>query len=356
MTKHDETDLPQANTTSAVRNRAMGHRRGDIFDKYYTNPTIALDTVSAYLGTPSRDWIVRSATHMGLTMDPHAQRMVINPTAKQLRADPEVSLHYRAVQEQCQKLLSKYVSMQQANSAKHDPEVARYQQLQRTLEAVEVKRRREIYSERWNAHFEQLGTREIRRQRTQQDFKVPARSIILVEERAELAPMMCRNDDVDQLSSAAVRARRCRAMSLLSLLSKRRVASPIGTDKTAQSAVEGTMDALPAEEFDLYDAHLCPWCVHDAALPSNQRRFTYARAQDLRTHIERAHMHGSGAVVAATVSPFEVHIQPPDPFPCPYSFCGQAFATEEFLKNHLALEHQFFCAPSAANAFDRMLD
>ena len=50
----------------------MGHARAGIFDRYYRNHIIQLDTQSAFLGVPSRDAMIKLAGHMSLTRDPAA--------------------------------------------------------------------------------------------------------------------------------------------------------------------------------------------------------------------------------------------------------------------------------------------
>ena len=50
----------------------MGHARAGIFDQYYRNNIIQMDTQSAFLGVPSRDALIKLAGHMSLTRDPTA--------------------------------------------------------------------------------------------------------------------------------------------------------------------------------------------------------------------------------------------------------------------------------------------
>ncbi len=141
----------------------MGHRRADIFDRHYTNQVVAADAVSAFLGTPSQDWIIRAATHISMTKDPHAQASVRKPLARDLAADPQVASLQRTVKERRQVLLAKYISLQQARVATADPLVIGYIEVQKEHAAMQAKRRREIHAERWRAWFNDIGTRAIQR-------------------------------------------------------------------------------------------------------------------------------------------------------------------------------------------------
>src|SRR6266516_3792650 len=67
----------------------MGHSRAEIFDKYYINQIVGTDTQSAYLGTPSKDALIKLAGHMGLTRDPKA-RQSVKPNRLAITLDPEV--------------------------------------------------------------------------------------------------------------------------------------------------------------------------------------------------------------------------------------------------------------------------
>jgi len=77
--------------------------------------------------------------------------------------------------------------------------------------------------------------------------------------------------------------------------------------------------------------------------------------KDVRIHIERAHFRNVAGASPSTISPFDVHLVPLNQFICPYTSCDADFAAEESLKNHMALEHRFFCAPGLASAFGNIL-
>jgi Protein of unknown function (DUF3435) len=49
--------------------QAMGHTDPNIYRRHYLNQIVTTDTLACFLGTPSREGIMRLVSHMSLTRD-----------------------------------------------------------------------------------------------------------------------------------------------------------------------------------------------------------------------------------------------------------------------------------------------
>jgi integrase len=69
--------------TEAQRNQVMGHARADVFRRHYMHQTVKVDTQSAYLGTVSRDDLIKTIGLMSAKRDPRAPLKVKTATIEQ---------------------------------------------------------------------------------------------------------------------------------------------------------------------------------------------------------------------------------------------------------------------------------
>src|SRR5271155_5688430 len=68
--------------------QVMGHTDPQIYRRYYLNQIITTDTLACFLGSPSRDGLMRLASHMSLTRDSNAPN-TLTPAQKE-----EVHTHH----------------------------------------------------------------------------------------------------------------------------------------------------------------------------------------------------------------------------------------------------------------------
>ncbi|EGP82385.1 uncharacterized protein MYCGRDRAFT_11476, partial [Zymoseptoria tritici IPO323] len=275
-----------ARTTVAVRNRAMGHSRAEIYDKYYTNQTVAADTQSAFLGTPSQDWMVSLASHLGLTRDPSAQKLVPDPTSQEVDSQREVSQLIQQTQELRLQIVQRYGSLKRALQT---PILDAYKSSQAQLRGARLRASKELKKQRWKEHFDTIGKTEIARQRTGQPLPSSQNPEVQYEfeERALLSELLCRNDDVSKLETGDVVHRRLQALTAMVALChrrqgprqrRRRSASPVPSEPYADTI-----------NLDCLQGNQCPWCLHDETLSKGKRQFAYSQISKLRDHIQKKH-------------------------------------------------------------------
>ncbi|KAI9855621.1 MAG: hypothetical protein M1824_005948 [Vezdaea acicularis] len=76
--------------TTAQRNQIMGHARADVF-KHYISQTVAVDTQSAYLGTPARKDLMQAVGHMSATRDPRVPKKLTDDQKAEIARDVSLS-------------------------------------------------------------------------------------------------------------------------------------------------------------------------------------------------------------------------------------------------------------------------
>jgi hypothetical protein len=366
------------NATDAVRNRAMGHSRSDIYSRFYTNNIVNVDTISCFLRTPAETSRIHLASHMGLTRDPSAQSRIPPPSKVDIDSHPDV----KDVLKQHDLLKAQLTTRHRTiRAAKLSPEHTDYAEIKKELRAARAKAERIIKEQRWQTHFSTLGADEIIRQRTGSTDFITQTATFAVEERRELSEMFCRVDDATQITVTARKERRLHAMKLMISLYDRRVdhhrpatmTEPIIQHETSFTALENGMDQTPnheaplelrsdvstdtSAEVKMYTMNRCPWCFFDESLPIGQRKHQFAQLATLRTHIENRHIrHINASTSCLQPNPWTGEAyEASGPFICPFQSCKARFIIEEILKNHLAVEHKFLLAPVRGNQFDSAL-
>lgn len=315
----------------------MGHSRSDIYDKFYTNQTVASDTESAFLGTASQDWVLNLAGHLSLTRDPRAPEIVKSPTQKDIDGQPAVRSLCEEVASLQKNLIQVYGTLKRAhNAGAGEPLTA----ARKELSAARKRTGREMLAVRWSEHFTSVGTSEIHRQRTGQNMPSQApqqpRSYEF-KERSRLAELLCRNDDVAKFAPADVVERRVAALTAMTgLCQRKQAARQRGVCEFSEDA-----DMEPEPNTDRLDGNQCPWCLHDTMLSLKQRQFRYVQLRSLRIHIEGVHFRNR----LATLDPALISDNT-SPYDCPFTRCGLSFGGENHIKNHLASTHNLFCSAS----------
>ncbi|KAH9827216.1 hypothetical protein Tdes44962_MAKER03026 [Teratosphaeria destructans] len=340
--------------STAVRNRAMGHSRSEIYDRFYTNQHVAADTMSAFIGTPSADWAIRLGSHMGLTRDPLAGRCVPMPSNDEVAHHEDVREVSNKLLDTKNQLLCTYGSIQKAR--KLAPNFEDYRVLQKEFRATQQRIRRALHEAKWKEWFANVGTSEIDRQRSGRPIakQLPATPASL-EERQMLIPLLCRNDDVSAVAPGEAEAQRRKALSLMIALCSRRELR-LSPNRPKPAAIS-TTDANHADTIideGSFTALQCPWCFNDASLPVDQRTHRFSRLQRLQSHIETLHFrYATATTVTATANPMDL-LNGLD-HRCPFRSCVSTMPSEEMLKNHLALEHEVHCRAPRRYDFERDL-
>lgn len=136
-----QSTVSDAQTTSAVCNRAISHSRSEIYEKYYTKKKVAADTQSAFLGTPSKDWMISMASHLSLTRDPNASNLVSKPSKEEVDSHAEVFPLMQQVDALRSEICLAHGSLRAAHGT---PESSEHKENKRDLQAARLRIRKEL--------------------------------------------------------------------------------------------------------------------------------------------------------------------------------------------------------------------
>lgn len=166
--------------------------------------------MSAYLGTPSKDALNRLAGHMSLTRDPRDLANVRERELSQIH-DPEMeALGAKRVQ-----LKADIIACFGLITRSHGTSI--YEEYHAILTDLRNRRKqleRETFKFHWKTYFANVGCNEIDRQRRgglETSF-IQDKPSFALEERESLASLLCRNDDVDNISKATAQENRNEAL------------------------------------------------------------------------------------------------------------------------------------------------
>jgi len=296
----------------------MGHSRSEIFDKYYVNQKLSVDFTSAYLGTPSRDAIVRLASHMSLTRDPRVRTAMSSIPTPHKVPDHDLEMLDEDLRNQRCAIVAKYGSLKKASGTALYTAYMKTQKAGRALRKKSARKQQERQRKEW---FDNLGCNEIDRQRRGiAPLYLPEAPTLHFPERKQLAEKLFRNEDVDTLPEDTVRADRILALEAMVSLCSRRETRHNRTSETS-STFEDDMEST--DDLGVCHGLQCPWCFPDVRLSPKARVFMFCRLDVLQKHVEKQHVSQMNATDV-----------------CPYATCGFKFDKHEGkLNNHMAACH-----------------
>lgn len=124
------------------------------------------DTLACFLGTPSREGIMRLASHMSLTRDVNAPTAMSESQVNEIRANPVLCTAQANHDLVRSNLVKQHRHLKLAKEA--DPSgYAQYQRLQNAAKAVDTKLRRQALTEVREHFFASAGARYIEQQNAQ---------------------------------------------------------------------------------------------------------------------------------------------------------------------------------------------
>jgi hypothetical protein len=186
----------------------MGHARAGIFDRYYRNHIIQLNTQSAFLGVPSRDAVIKLAGHMSLTRDPTALTS-IQVDRSAITLDTEVQQLER------QRIELRHSLTANGKKIKNTKATELLERYQTTLRRLNRKKKvkRLIEEKAREEFFRTASTRYIDEQRRglRQEY-TETTPIFEFQERSRLVSLLFQNKDAAEMSEQEIYQSRLDAM------------------------------------------------------------------------------------------------------------------------------------------------
>ena len=325
--------------------QAMGHTDPNIYRRHYLNQIVTTDTLACFLETPSREGIMRLASHMSLTRDVNSPTALSQSQIDEIRADPVLCAAKDDRDVLRGKLVKEYRHLKVAKEA--DPSgYTQYKQLQRDAKAVDMKLRRKALTKVRDRFFASAGARYIEQQNAPScgvsdklsastnealtatnlslpEFELLERNVVreLLFETAMGSQKQDGRGGVSRISLPDV-VRALRALCL-------RAGRP-------SKPSEIHFECLDEEEIrhderfpDTYPivvpGTICLFCLGNPTLTWTARTYSYARRSSLARHVQQHHLR----------------YQRPD-FLCPHPACsaeGVRLQHGQHFKNHAQTVH-----------------
>jgi len=328
-----------------LRSHIMGHARASIFDRYYRNCIVQLDTQSAVLGVTSRDALIKLGGHMSLTRDPSAPSKVPRDQSA-VDSDPEVQALVKERTRLRGDLISRFGMIRPREGAEelHREMYGVYQRLLRSLTAAKKIVDRRVSEGTREEFFRTAGTKYIDEERrgVVQQYVEPT-PVFDFEERAELAGLLFPkvthphhprpNADLTERSEDEIYEKRIAVMRTMVSLCSRRMPRP--QPHSRPRTLDPSLKAIKDEESEGEDEDpdtfptLCPstvclFCLGDDSLSSTSRTFAFRRKAYLQKHVQEQHLRGKD---------WKKELE------CPHPHCEVELESDMHFKNHSANVH-----------------
>jgi Protein of unknown function (DUF3435) len=334
--------LSLENATEAERMQAMGHADPNIYRRHYLNQIVTTDTLACFLGAPSREGIMRLASHMSLTRDVNAPTALSQSQRDEIRANPVLSAAQSSRDTARSELIKQHRRLKVAREA--DPSgYTQYQRLQRAAEAVETKLRRKMLTEVRERFFASAGARYIEQQNVQSrcasdklsantDDALAATTLSVPEfeitERNAVRKLLFEAHTTTLKQEGGGCTGLCDVVRAFRALCLRtgRPSKPSEVLFECLAEEEICHNERFPETFPIVvPGTVCLFCLGNVSLTASARTYAYARRSSLARHVQQHHLQYQRSE-----------------FPCPHPTCsaeGIRLQDGMHFKNHAATVH-----------------
>lgn len=255
----------------------MGHKRSDTFSHYIQ---IQDDTQSAFMGTPTRDALIKLATNKGLTRDPSAPQELSEAKKREVEEDKELNNLIFHRDELRAQLITIYHQIQKGKLTDLYGEFIKAGNRVRAhkkklLRSAEEAQRKEFFGTVGNVIIEQNY------QGKAIQFN-PDTSHVLPE-RKMLADLEFKNRDVDKVSDEELLEDRVRSLELRLTLHRLNVPPALQKRIRFEGPSPGLLSTCTGP-FVSKTGLECPVCLGCSDQHERARMYQYARKNALQKH------------------------------------------------------------------------
>ncbi|KAL4770669.1 hypothetical protein BDW60DRAFT_223770 [Aspergillus nidulans var. acristatus] len=289
------------------RNVIMGHSRSHTF-AYYVQ--VQDDTQSAFMGTPTRDALIKLATNSSLTRDASVPQHLSDEKKQEIERLTELTELKRTRDQLRRDVIAQY---HQLHKARGTTLYSEFERAQRQVRARRKKLHKAAKDEQHDNFFKHVGNRIV-----EGNYK---------GQPLTFEPDISHNRDVDKISDAELLEDRIRSLEMRLALYRLEV------PKTLQKRINfrepspevpscpEILDNLPLESKSGLQ---CPVCLGRPGMHSRARRYTYARKDTLQRYFETHNLKQKF----------------PKGRTCDYPGCQEVFYTLSKYKLHLDMVHK----------------
>ncbi|KAH3307662.1 hypothetical protein KXV87_007711 [Aspergillus fumigatus] len=303
------------------RNIIMGHSRSHTF-AYYVQ--VQDDTQSAFMGTPTRDALIKLATNSSLTRDASVPQHLSDEKKQEIEQLTELTDLKRKRDQLRRDLIAQY---HQLHRARGTVLYSEFERAQRQVRARRKKLHKAAKDQQHDNFFKNVGNRIVEGNYQGKPLTFEPDISHVVPERKALADLEFKNRDVDKISDSELLEDRIRSLEMRLALYGLEVPKALQKRITFREPPPKTAscpeisDTLPLESKSGLE---CPVCLGRPGLHSRARRYTYARKDTLQRHFETHNLKQK--------------------FPkgrlCDYPGCEELFYTLSKYKLHLHMVHK----------------
>ena len=263
----------------------MGHSGSGIFQAYI-NELVDTDTQSVFLGTPTKDALIKLSTNSSITRDPSAPRRLTHAQRRSVERDPELMALERDRVEFRDSLIAEYGMLSKIKDMTILQEYRKRSNKVRTRRNRLLKKKEaEVYS----GHFDNVGDTIIEMNYRGESCTYRPDTSSIPPERKTLAALEFQNRDVDTVPYDELVEDRNRSLELRLALSRlntpRRLVSNLRLEYLANDI------PFPDKSSDWSPTGLeCPECLNNHRLHPQAQRFSYCNKYVLRDHLQTVHL------------------------------------------------------------------
>ncbi|KAL4933523.1 FluG domain protein [Aspergillus undulatus] len=300
------------------RKLIMGHARSDTFSYYIQ---IQDDTQSAFMGTPTRDALIKLATNAGLTRDPSAPEELSETRKQKVEEDKELN-NLKAYRDDLRaQLISRYHQLQKGKDTNLYNE---FEKAAKKFRAYKKKLLKSAEEAQRKEFFDTIGNTIIEQNYHGKPIQFEPDTSHIIPERRTLADLEFKNRDVDKVRDDELLEDRIRSLELRLTLYRLNV--PPALQKRIRFDRPSTvLEPECTGPFVSKTGLECPVCLgrsdhqHERA-----RTYQYARKDTLQKH-------------------FATHMLPPmfsKGRPCDCPGCEDILYSLPSYKHHQASHHK----------------
>lgn len=305
--------------TPERRMQIMGHSRGDIFTDYL-NELVDTDTQSVYLGTPTRDALIKLSTNSSITRDPSAPQELTPAQKQSVEKDPELLEAEEDWITRRDELIAEYGTISKIT----DLDILQdYRQLRNKPRTIRKRLHKKEKDKTYKEHFDNVGDTIIEKNYRGEDTTYEPDTSSILPERKALAALEFQNRDVNAVPDEELVEDRIRSLELRLTLT--RLAPPRRfTPRFKPTALADNMpfsEKLPGWSPTGLE---CPECLTNTELHPQARQYRYCNRYVLRDHLQMVHLRRMDFSKAVS---------------CCYRNCSKLLPSEAQYLHHLAGAH-----------------
>ncbi|GBF64107.1 hypothetical protein TMEN_6779 [Trichophyton mentagrophytes] len=277
------------NLQPELRNYIIGYIAGSSTFQSYINKHINCDVQSTFLGTATRDALIKLSTNSSLTLDPAAPQGLSDKQKENIRNHPkflkieEERIQYR------DDLIAEYSMISKVtNNEKRQYYRKLYSNSRSTLQKLHKKAATDTYK----AYFANIGNVIIEKNYHGETISFDPNTSSILPERRDLAAVKYKNRDASNVTDEEMVEDHIRSLEVRRILSRSAMPPYLTSTPslTSSSKVKPPPNRVTGLESEQLIGFECPECLGYFNNHPSVRKFRFATPYSLRDHFTIQHL------------------------------------------------------------------